>query len=117
MRTHLGLERGGVLSFQALVGLTLGHDLLEEAGLPIVALTLRLVRCALGCAAEVARGTATARADAERARAAAVPVEGLVAAVGALHGAAVVAQLAHDARHAACWWVWVRAAVPCVLVP
>ena len=102
LRAHLGLERGTrVLSLQAVVGLTLGHDLVEQAELPIVTRILWwLVRRALGCAAEVTRGSATVRADAERARAAAVPVEELVAAVGALHGAAAVTQLAHDARHA-----------------
>ena len=60
-----------------------------------------LARRALGRAAEVARGTTAARAEAERAGAASVPVEGLVAAVGALHGAALVAELAHDACHVA----------------
>ena len=111
---HLGLERGGVLSLQAVVGLSLE----QEAALPIVTrILLWLARRALRSAAEVARGAAAARADAECTRAAGVPVEGLVAAVGALHGAAAVAlQPAHDARHAACCWVWVSMCRRCLAV-
>ena len=56
LREHLGLVRCGVLSFQAFVDLTLGHDLVEQAELPIVTRTLCLARRALGCAAEVAAG-------------------------------------------------------------
>ena len=77
-----------------------GSMILEQADLSVVACVLWLAWRALERAAEAARGATVARADAERARAAPVPVEGRVAAVGALHGATAVAlQPAHDARH------------------